>query len=462
MENFKPKREDYWYWGLWKQPTISAVFWLDWYTTESFKKIHQDHSFKPVLYLDGNFLYRKEDWLKIKDIVWKNLKNDQSINSYCDRLEEVVQECKRNSLALLNENSSDSEYIQKLFKTHKEITAVWEWVTFVGENVQQYVLEKGMMTEQELSEEVIKATPMTWLEIQNVEVSEFSEFFKNKGETGVTAETFEKYPEVKEKIEKHIKEFSWYGTHHWVGDEYNLSECLRQINEQMPKTSSHRRESVYPSNAFVRIMALATYWRTHCAEVVAKVVFGSRGVLEQIAKMQNVSYDDFVYLLPDEMIEISEGEKLEKAAEIINERKKGFGYVILDGKGNIITGKILTDLIDVLVEKPKDDIQEFSGKVASKGEIVTARAKVILEPKDFEKLEPGDVLVAAETTPDFVPIMKRASAIITDRGGITSHAAIVSRELKKPCIIGTKIGTQVLKDGDMVEVDTDSGVVRKI
>lgn len=64
------------------------------------------------------------------------------------------------------------------------------------------------------------------------------------------------------------------------------------------------------------------------------------------------------------------------------------------------------------------------------------------------------------TTPDFVPIMKRASAFVTDEGGITCHAAIVSREMKKPCIIGTKIATQVLKDGDLVEVDADKGVVK--
>jgi pyruvate,water dikinase len=56
--------------------------------------------------------------------------------------------------------------------------------------------------------------------------------------------------------------------------------------------------------------------------------------------------------------------------------------------------------------------------------------------------------------------MRKAGAIITDIGGITSHAAIVSREMKKPCIIATKIATQVLKDGDLVEVDADNGVVR--
>ena len=74
----------------------------------------------------------------------------------------------------------------------------------------------------------------------------------------------------------------------------------------------------------------------------------------------------------------------------------------------------------------------------------------------------GDILFAAETTPDFIFAMKKAAAFVTNHGGITSHAAILSRELKKPCIIATKIGTEVFKDGDMVEVDADAGVVRKV
>jgi pyruvate,water dikinase len=81
---------------------------------------------------------------------------------------------------------------------------------------------------------------------------------------------------------------------------------------------------------------------------------------------------------------------------------------------------------------------------------------------EFEKFVEGDVLVTTMTHPEFLSVMKQASAIVTDEGGITCHAAIVARELGKPCIIGTKIGTKVFKDGDMVEVDAERGVVKKI
>lgn len=64
------------------------------------------------------------------------------------------------------------------------------------------------------------------------------------------------------------------------------------------------------------------------------------------------------------------------------------------------------------------------------------------------------------TTPNMISAMKCAAAFITDEGGITCHAAIISRELKKPCIIGTKIATKILKDGDIVEIDADNGVIK--
>jgi pyruvate,water dikinase len=66
------------------------------------------------------------------------------------------------------------------------------------------------------------------------------------------------------------------------------------------------------------------------------------------------------------------------------------------------------------------------------------------------------------TVPDFLPAMKKAAAIVTDEGGITCHAAIVARELKIPCVIGTKNATKMLKTGDLVEVDTQTGKIIKL
>jgi len=104
---------------------------------------------------------------------------------------------------------------------------------------------------------------------------------------------------------------------------------------------------------------------------------------------------------------------------------------------------------------------EVKGTIAQKGK-ATGIVKIVRVVEELGKVNVGDVLVTQMTFPSFIQAMQKAVAFVTDEGGITCHAAIVAREMKKPCIIGTKIATKLLKDGDMVEVDADSGVVRKI
>lgn len=99
-----------------------------------------------------------------------------------------------------------------------------------------------------------------------------------------------------------------------------------------------------------------------------------------------------------------------------------------------------------------------SGSPASPG-IGTGHVRIIKTAKEIGKVGQGDVLVSTMTSPDFVPAMRKASAIVTDQGGQTSHAAIVSRELGIPCVVGTKEATQKLKEGWVVTVDGGKGLV---
>ncbi len=100
----------------------------------------------------------------------------------------------------------------------------------------------------------------------------------------------------------------------------------------------------------------------------------------------------------------------------------------------------------------------LQGAAASPG-IGTGTVKILKSPKEIGKVLDGDVLVAPMTSPDYVPAMKRAVAIVTNEGGLTSHAAIVSRELGVPCVVGTKEATAKLSDGDKVTVDGGKGLV---
>ncbi len=100
----------------------------------------------------------------------------------------------------------------------------------------------------------------------------------------------------------------------------------------------------------------------------------------------------------------------------------------------------------------------LSGTPASPG-IASGPVKIVADPSEIDKVLSGDVLVAEMTTPDFVPAMKRAAAIVTDRGGRTAHAAIVSRELGIPCIVGSEKATATLKNGQIITVDGANGKV---
>jgi pyruvate,water dikinase len=101
------------------------------------------------------------------------------------------------------------------------------------------------------------------------------------------------------------------------------------------------------------------------------------------------------------------------------------------------------------------------GKCACSGK-AKGKVKIIHCNDDFNKFKQGDVLVAEHTDPSMVVLMTKAVAIVTDMGGITSHAAIVSREMGTPCIVGTNDATKVLKDGELIEVDATKGIVYKV
>ncbi len=112
-----------------------------------------------------------------------------------------------------------------------------------------------------------------------------------------------------------------------------------------------------------------------------------------------------------------------------------------------------------LFDPTKNHDKLIKGDIACKG-YAKGMVKVIFELSDLSKVKKGNILVTPMTTPEMLPALKKASAIITDEGGITCHAAIISRELKIPCIIGTKNATEILENDDLVEVDATSGIIK--
>lgn len=182
-------------------------------------------------------------------------------------------------------------------------------------------------------------------------------------------------------------------------------------------------------------------------------------LVKEISKRLNLNRYQVQFMFMDEVGEALIQNKYD--SKIIKNRLKHCVYYVERGFEKVYSGSIEQRLRALVRVKYSKNINQLSGQTAQPG-FARGIVKIIFRAKDMRKMNKGDILVSVATDPDVVPAMKKAAAIITEQGGITSHAAIVSRELSIPCIIGTRIATKVFKDGDRVEVDATKGIVRKI
>ncbi len=197
-------------------------------------------------------------------------------------------------------------------------------------------------------------------------------------------------------------------------------------------------------------------------EAMSLAAYASEPLHREIAKRLNLSFSQARLMLLNELKASLEGKPVDEKELNLRKKYVVFG-VFRNGKDTLVlTGKEAEFLGNLIrVEKVASDISMLTGSCACIGK-ATGIVKIVNRPSDMAKMQKGDILVSYATTPDIVPAMKIASAIVADLGGLTSHAAIVSRELNVPCVIGTKIATRWLKDGDKVEVDASKGTVRKL
>ncbi|MEI6596661.1 MAG: TatD family hydrolase, partial [bacterium] len=203
----------------------------------------------------------------------------------------------------------------------------------------------------------------------------------------------------------------------------------------------------------IDIIQFVVFYRTHRTDIMNKAAFLYIPRLKVEAEKIGLTYPELIFCTKDEILSGNIPSKKE-----INERKNGHVVVEIDKVAKCYTGVIYSSFKKIFLERD-NNTKKFGGFIASKG-FVKGNVKLVLCREDFKKIKQGDILVASMTTPEMLSLMKKAVGFITDEGGITSHAAIISREMKKPCIIGTKIATKVLHDGDLVEVDANKGVVK--
>jgi phosphohistidine swiveling domain-containing protein len=244
--------------------------------------------------------------------------------------------------------------------------------------------------------------------------------------------------------EKIAKKYGWLKTRDGFSEPFSAKE-IENMRREVKKSSPHKYPEMPKQLAklFKEVQELV-WFRTARTDVLYHLMFLSRPSLIQVAEKFKMSFEDLRDCYIPSLL-LGKPEKYPYP---------NFSWFVYEGKGTYSTREILE-------EESHAGITETKGLVAFKGK-VKGIAKVVYLVNELEKVKKGDILVTQMTFPNFIAAMQRAAAFVTDEGGITCHAAIVAREMRKPCIIGTKIATKIFKDGDLIEVDAYNGIVKKV
>jgi len=308
------------------------------------------------------------------------------------------------------------------------------------------------------------------------------EYF-NLTETRIINEDLFKFDqELEELLRDHVARFGWlgYGT---VGPGWDksyfidiLSSLIRQQakpEKLLQEIKKNRQENKRKQQELIESLQIDSN-HEKILQFARDLVFtkASRkdsmfftysiieNLYREIGRRHYLSVRQVRYLCPLEFKKLLIDKNFHTA--ILNER---YQFSVYYSRGNyeqdvFLTGIKAQEFFNQLniIKENTNNVKVMFGDCAAPGRI-RGRVKIINEVKDMAKMESGDILVSVATNPELVPAIKKAAAIVTDIGGITCHAAIISRELGIPCVVGTKVATKVLKDGDIIDVSATHGKV---
>lgn len=247
----------------------------------------------------------------------------------------------------------------------------------------------------------------------------------------------------------------------------NVAKELRKFKDFRSKILENKKRIVSgkpldkDSKKLLRVAEVITPLHDLRKELFLRVVYTIDTVRCEIGRRHGFSKDEISVLEIKDILKLIKGKRLDR--EKIKELSKEALFFVDTKKDtwHYYSGKKAGLIVSRELHEDVSEVVEIKGMIASPGKAV-GFVRIIHGTKDVNKMEQGNILVASMTKPEIIPAIRKAAAIVTDEGGVTCHAAIVSREFKIPCIIGTRIASNALKDGDKVEVDADKGIVRKI
>lgn len=444
--------------------------------TKSFGKISKpfeiDFDYEHILFVWNTWYYRKSDYEKLKDILIKKIQEDTNYVQHIAKKQKEVGESLKKFVQKLNSMKISKKNIASHLRGYDEkmteFYAFW-WIAIpVGEILEMRV-RKILEDHSEIDFDELMF------------VREELELVREKrlrNEIAIQCQKYKKYEDLprilEQKLIQHAEQFGWINTSYHVGVGLSARDFFEKIQAENPEESreemleQRKREKntltklkkhlSKEDQSIIESMQTIMYLRNYQKETVNECQYKSEIFLRKIAQEIDLEWDTFLAFSSREIKEFIEN-KLPKKGYLQKAKKRQKEFVI--------------EWVDADVYVYEEGLEKYFKKVAKNEPEQTktiqwspaykwktsGTVRVIHKKSDIELFIPGEILVTNMTSIDYVHIMGRASAIITNEGGITCHAAIFSRELRIPCIIGTKNATEILKTGDFVEVDAENGVV---
>lgn len=294
------------------------------------------------------------------------------------------------------------------------------------------------------------------------------------------ANQLKKSEDISLSLRQHTKKYYWVHNNYtytkyldesyWLRQvkKYLAKDYLRIINQEKDFFQKIKRDKAYYIKRLkidnrtaleLKILDMFSHWQDQRkqANMIGNWIIDQ--FLKELSKRLKVNYWLLKHAIEPEIVKMIKTKRVNK--ELLKKRLKFSALVVTPNYVKILAYPESLKLYQRMFPQKANKVKEIKGVVANQGQ-VKGKVRVITSSKQFKSFKKGEILVASMTRPDYSIILHKASAIITDEGGLTCHAAIVSRELGIPCIIGTKIATKMLKDSDLVEVDANKGIIRKL
>lgn len=431
---------DSWYHlGKWMEPALAAELWLDYgrYAQRFFDRQLD----RKILYLNGDFFLSRHDSEIFQTEAYEAAKSGD--NGFFQKIYTVIREV----TTRLSERSQCITSVDDFLAEYAELPGVWMPLNNVALGIERYVQERDPSVFS-VVKGYLDSKPLILQQVD--EMRQLKEEIEQ--EIGQKVKSIEDIPlAFQAKLAAHLERYQWLGSHHFIINELTTEELVERMAQTPVDSPEIVGRNDEQTTYLVRLLDLIGYARFRAAEVSGYCTFFLRKHLVAVAEQKGLTYEEIV---EHTVAEIRERKISQECAA---QRKECVGFYF-NGQEYLLAAREVGECRDRLLSVSPGTDTTIKGLPARKGR-VSGRVKIVLSQAQMAGFEEGMVLVAHETTPDVVYAMQKSAAIVTDFGGLTSHAAILARELSKPCIVGTGRATLLLQDGDFVEVDADNGEV---